>query len=438
MNIKKALDREDLGTWLRLAMEVLHAVKKEFETMEDNMKYLQTAGQFVGEVIRPLDKERFLFEVDDVERYLGGCGSEINKTTLTSGTREVVVRCRSNVDTETLTSETRLVHDRATLKITPNLPPEVDPGLYDMVQEDPGNISYLALAGLSDQIQELKDCGVLLYGPPGTGKTLLARAIASNVDAAFLMVVSTAVADKYIGECERLIREMFSYAHDHQLDKVKVIMATNRPDVLDPAFLSPGRLDKKIEIPLPNEHSRLEILKIHDTAMEWRGGIDYEAVAKLSEGLMVPIYEMFVRRLDCLPFVQAGLFALRAGHDYAIQGDFMKIRRGCVSSVLPGRSPVVASLVEPQALCHGVHMAIEKEFPIALVERDALNVIQQLQNHHAYLSVLRFYLSKAGRLLDAHPRVTVCYTRCEANAEAHALALTVFRLLLDLFYFAYC
>lgn len=164
--------------------------------------------------------------------------------------------------------------------------------------------------------------------------------MASNIDANFLKVVSSAIVDKYIGESSRVVREMFglchfsipsfslhlAYAREHQpciifmdeidaiggkrfsqgtsadreiqrtlmellnqmdgfdtLGKVKIIMATNRPDVLDPALLRPGRLDRKIEIPLPNEQSRLDILKIHSAKITKHGEIDYEAIAKLAE-----------------------------------------------------------------------------------------------------------------------------------------------------------
>jgi 26S proteasome regulatory subunit T4 len=183
--------------------------------------------------------------------------------------------------------------------------------------------------------------GVLLYGPPGTGKTLLARAVAATLQTNFLKVVSSAIVDKYIGESARVVREMFGYARDHEpcvifmdeidaiggrrfsegtsadreiqrtlmevgscyplslrdqahflqllnqmdgfdsLGRTKLIMATNRPDTLDPALLRPGRLDRKIEIPLPNEQARLEILKIHAQPVNKSGYIDYEAIVKV-------------------------------------------------------------------------------------------------------------------------------------------------------------
>lgn len=141
-------------------------------------------------------------------------------------------------------------------------------------------------------------------------------------------MVSSAIVDKYIGESARLIREMFSYAKEHEpciifmdeidaiggrrfsegtsadreiqrtlmellnqldgfdyLGKTKIIMATNRPDTLDPALLRAGRLDRKIEIPLPNEVGRLEILKIHAAGVALQGEIDFESVVKMSDQL---------------------------------------------------------------------------------------------------------------------------------------------------------
>lgn len=204
--------------------------------------------------------------------------------------------------------------------------------------------------------------GVLLYGPPGTGKTLLARAVASTLETNFLKVVSSAIVDKYIGESARLIREMFAYAREHEpciifmdeidaiggrrfsegtsadreiqrtlmellnqmdgfdyLGKTKLIMATNRPDTLDPALLRPGRLDRKIEISLPNEQGRLEILKIHSASINKHGEIDYEAVVKLSDG-----FNGADLRNVC---TEAGMFAIRDERDYCVQDDFMKAVR---------------------------------------------------------------------------------------------------------------
>lgn len=293
-----------------------------------------------------------------------------------------MVGCRRQLDKAKLKSGTRVALDMTTLTIMRYLPREVDPLVYNMSHEDPGSVAYTEIGGLGDQIRELRECielplmnpdlfvrvgicppkGCLLYGPPGTGKTLLARAIASQLETNFLKVVSSAIVDKYIGESARLIREMFNYAKDHQpciifmdeidaiggrrfsegssadreiqrtlmellnqmdgfdtLGQVKIIMATNRPDTLDPALLRPGRLDRKIEIPLPNEQGRLDVLKIHSRKIAKNGEIDWEAIVKLSDG-----FNGADLRNLC---TEAGLYAIRAERDWCIEEDFMKAAR---------------------------------------------------------------------------------------------------------------
>ena len=147
-----------------------------------------------------------------------------------------VVGVRTKLDKEKLVNGTRVALDMTTLTIMRALPREVDPVVYNMLNEATGHVDYSAIGGLGEQIRELRESielplmnpelflrvgiappkGVLLYGPPGTGKTLLAKATASNIDANFLKVVSSAIVDKYIGESARLIREMFGYAREHE------------------------------------------------------------------------------------------------------------------------------------------------------------------------------------------------------------------------------
>ena len=142
-------------------------------------------------------------------------------------------------------------------------------------------------------------------------------------------------------EIQRTLMELLNQMDGFDvLGKVKMIMATNRPDVLDPALLRPGRLDRKIEIPLPNEASRLDILKvrgaaaggemtselpqIHASKISKHGDIDYEACAKLGEG-----FNGADLRNVC---TEAGMFAIRAGRGYTVNEDFMKATRKLLDS----------------------------------------------------------------------------------------------------------
>ncbi|KAK1921832.1 ATPase [Papiliotrema laurentii] len=340
----------------------IRTLTADYEKTEDDMKALQSVGQIIGEVLKQLDDERFIVKASSGPRY--------------------VVSYRPTLPAHKLKQGVRVSLDMTTLTIMRILPREVDPMVYNMSLEDPGSVSFAGIGGLGDQVRELREVielplmnpelfervgikppkGVLLYGPPGTGKTLLARAVAATLNTNFLKVVSSAIVDKYIGESARLVREMFAYAREHEpciifmdeidaiggrrfsegtsadreiqrtlmellnqmdgfdsLGRTKIIMATNRPDTLDPALLRPGRLDRKIEIPLPNEQGRLEILKIHAKGINKSGDIDYEAVVKLSDG-----FNGADLRNVC---TEAGMFAIRDDRDAIIQEDLMKACR---------------------------------------------------------------------------------------------------------------
>lgn len=359
---KKLQEHREVEARLKEAREQLKELNNNYEKSENNLKALQSVGQIVGEILKQLTEEKYIVKATNGPRYVVGIRRGIDKAKLRQGTRVAL--------------------DMTTLTIMRMLPREVDPLVYNMSHEDPGNISYTQIGGLSEQIRELREVielplinpelfqrvgisppkGCLLYGPPGTGKTLLAKAVASQLDCNFLKVVSSAIVDKYIGESARLIREMFAYARDHQpciifmdeidaiggrrfsegtsadreiqrtlmellnqmdgfdvLGKVKMIMATNRPDTLDPALLRPGRLDRKIHIDLPNEQGRMDILKIHSAPITKHGEIDYEAIVKLSDG-----FNGADLRNVC---TEAGMYAIRGERDYVIQEDFMKAVR---------------------------------------------------------------------------------------------------------------
>eukprot|EP00470_Lotharella_oceanica_P000548 CAMPEP_0170171176 /NCGR_PEP_ID=MMETSP0040_2-20121228/4286_1 /TAXON_ID=641309 /ORGANISM="Lotharella oceanica, Strain CCMP622" /LENGTH=389 /DNA_ID=CAMNT_0010411065 /DNA_START=37 /DNA_END=1206 /DNA_ORIENTATION=- len=359
---RKFLEHRELEVRLKKLRKKMQDLNRQYNKTEDDLKAVQNVGQIIGEVLKQLDDERFIVKASSGPRYVVGCRNKVTKAKLKAGTRVAL--------------------DMTTLTIMRLLPREVDPMVYNMLNESPGTVTYADIGGVSEQIRELREVielpltnpelflrvgikppkGVLLYGPPGTGKTLLARALANNIEAKFLKVVASAIVDKYIGESARIIREMFGYARDHEpcvifmdevdaiggrrfsegtsadreiqrtlmellnqldgfevLGKVKMIMATNRPDTLDPALLRPGRLDRKIEIPLPNETARQEILKIHAAKINKSGDIDYEAVVKLTDN-----FNGADLRNVC---TEAGMFAIRATRDVVVEEDFMKAAR---------------------------------------------------------------------------------------------------------------
>lgn len=254
------------------------------------------------------------------------------------------------------------------------------------VEEKP-DVTYSDVGGCKEQIEKLREVvetpllhpekfvnlgieppkGVLLFGPPGTGKTLCARAVANRTDACFIRVIGSELVQKYVGEGARMVRELFEMARSkkacliffdeidaiggarfddgaggdnevqrtmleliNQLDgfdprgNIKVLMATNRPDTLDPALMRPGRLDRKVEFGLPDLEGRTHIFKIHARSMSVERDIRFELLARLcpnSTGAEIRfvIYikvkqkrnffnifffvDLFVLKLECLLFV---------------------------------------------------------------------------------------------------------------------------------------
>ncbi|EIM20794.1 26S proteasome subunit P45 [Wallemia mellicola CBS 633.66] len=359
---QKIKEHEQLSERLRNIRKNIKDMDSSFEQTEEDMKSLQSVGQIIGEVLKQLDSERFIVKASSGPRY--------------------VVHARPTINQANLKQGVRVSLDMTTLTIMRILPREVDPLVYNMSMENPGEASFAGIGGLTEQIRELREVielplnnpelfarvgirppkGVLLYGPPGTGKTLIARACAATLQTNFLKVVSSAIVDKFIGESARVIREMFGYAKEHEpciifmdeidaiggrrfsegtsadreiqrtlmellnqldgfdhLGKTKVIMATNRPDTLDPALMRPGRLDRKIFIPLPNATGRTEILKIHAKDINKDGEIDFESVAKLCEN-----FNGADLRNVC---TEAGMVAIRDERDFVRQDDFAKAAR---------------------------------------------------------------------------------------------------------------
>jgi len=248
------------------------------------------------------------------------------------------------------------------------LPAEYDSRVKAMEVDERPTEQYTDIGGLDKQIEELVEAivlpmkhpekfktlgirppkGVLMYGPPGTGKTLLARACAAQTNACYLKLAGPSLVQMFIGDGAKLVRDAFELAKEkapaiifideldaigtkrfdsdksgdrevqrtmlellNQLDgfssdeRIKVIAATNRIDILDPALLRSGRLDRKIEFPLPNETARARILEIHSRKMAVGQDVNFEELARSTD-------EFNGAQLKAV-CVEAGMIALREG-----------------------------------------------------------------------------------------------------------------------------
>uniref|UniRef100_H2Y4S5 26S proteasome regulatory subunit 7 n=1 Tax=Ciona savignyi TaxID=51511 RepID=H2Y4S5_CIOSA len=304
------------------------------------------------------DNAKYIINVKQFAKFVVDLGDQVAPTDIEEGMRVGV--------------------DRNKYQIHIPLPPKIDPTVTMMQVEEKPDVTYSDVGGCKEQIQKLREVvetpllhperfitlgidppkGILLFGPPGTGKTLCARAVANRTDACFIRVIGSELVQKYVGEGARMVRELFEMARTkkacliffdeidaiggarfddgaggdnevqrtmleliNQLDgfdprgNIKVLMATNRPDTLDPALMRPGRMDRKVEFGLPDLEGRSKIFKIHARSMSVERDIRYELLARLcpnSTGAEI--------RSVC---TEAGMYAIRARRKIATEKDFL-------------------------------------------------------------------------------------------------------------------
>ena len=294
-------------------------LKSELLRAQEEVKRIQSVPLVIGQFLEPVDQ------------HYGIVGS-------TTGSN-YCVRILSTIDREQLKPSSSVSLHRHSNALVDILPPESDSSIQLLTASEKPDVSYADVGGLDTQKQEIREAvelplthfelykqigidpprGVLLYGPPGTGKTMLVKAVAHHTTASFIRVVGSEFVQKYLGEGPRMVRDIFRLARENapaiifideidaiatkrfdaqtgadrevqrillellnqmdgfdQTTNIKVIMATNRADTLDPALLRPGRLDRKIEFPLPDRRQKRLIFQTITGKMNLSDEVDIE------------------------------------------------------------------------------------------------------------------------------------------------------------------
>lgn len=336
----------------------IRSLKKRANRLDEEVRSLKSPPLIVGHLEDILDKER-------------GIVRSSNGTVFQ-------VALNQRLSAEVLKPGVRVALNQDTLAVIEVLHDAWDPMVSGAEMIERPEIGYDSVAGLDEQKQSVREAielplnspelfkkvgveppkGILLVGPPGCGKTLLAKAVANHTDATFIRMVGSELAQKYIGEGGRMVRELFSLAKEKApsiifldeidaigakrldgstsgdrevqrtlmqllaeldgfdvLENVKIIAATNRPDILDEALLRPGRFDRVIEIPIPDDAGRKAILQLH---------IDKMATKKIHLKTIVDKTTGFSGAEIKATCVEAGMIAIRQGRSYIKQEDFME------------------------------------------------------------------------------------------------------------------
>lgn len=335
----------------------MKSLKRELLHAQEEVKRIQSVPLVIGQFLEMVDANT------------GIVGS-------TTGSN-YFVRILSTINRELLKPSSSVALHRHSNALVDILPPEADSTISMMGADERPDVSYSDIGGLDIQKQEIREAvelplthaglyeqigidpprGVLLYGAPGTGKTMLAKAVANHTTASFIRVVGSEFVQKYLGEGPRMVRDVFRLARENapaiifideidaiatkrfdaqtgadrevqrilmellnQMDgfdqhsNVKVIMCTNRADTLDPALLRPGRLDRKIEFPLPDRRQKRLVFQVVTSKMNLAEGLDLEEFVsrpdKISGAEIAAICQ------------EAGMQAVRKNRYVVLQSDF--------------------------------------------------------------------------------------------------------------------
>lgn len=331
--------------------------KQQVKRLEEDVRNLRMPPHVIGNIQDILDDERAVVRSSN-------------------GTVFLVTYNRA-IDPDLMKAGARVALNQDSLSIVDVLHDAWDPLVMGAEMVEKPTITFGDLGGLDEQISLIKESielpltnpkaftdfgidppgGVILVGPPGCGKTMLAKAVANSTDCTFIRLVASELAQKYIGEGGRMVRELFDLARErapaivfideidaigakrldsatsgdrevqrtlmqllaeldgfNPLSDVKLIAATNRPDILDEALLRPGRFDRVIEIPLPDEDARRAILEIHMGKMPTTSGVSIDQLISGSAGFSGAELKAMI--------VEAGMCAIREKRKKATKSDF--------------------------------------------------------------------------------------------------------------------